>query len=515
MNEPLPAISSPDLTGRELGDYRILRRLGSGGMAEVYLAEQRSLSRQVALKVLRAQLANDANYVQRFLNEARAAASLVHPNIVQIYEVGQADGVHFIAQEYVRGKNLAEVLQRQRTLEPRLVLDILRQVVFALCKAHEMGIVHRDIKPENILLSHSGEVKVADFGLARVLNADTKTLTQVGVAMGTPLYMSPEQIEGRPVDVRSDIYSLGATCYHLLSGAAPHTGDTALAIALQHLNNPPRPLANVRQDIPGDLARLVHRMLSKRPDDRPESPGALLRELRDLANDAAQQGWAEGPDHWPLAEWIAAEESRSASSAQLSQLMKASARLQLGRRKWGRLSWGLAAAVLLGVVLGAVTRPRSYLAGSRSASVPRRASAGAQLYHAKMADSEAAWRAVWEMFPKADPFLHQLAKQGLVRHYLLVSQEYPKALPILRELSQRSASDKSLETLRAFTLAGFSICYQHLGREHEAREAHAQLKPKMKDYLHQHESQLYELLQTSVRQASGSPKLDPLISTGS
>ena len=192
------AASNEDLTGQEIGDYRVLRQLGSGGMAQVYLAEQQSLSRQVALKVLHAQLADDASYVQRFLNEARAAASLVHPNIVQIYEVGNAAGVHFIAQEYVQGQNLAQVMQRGGTLLPGLVLEVLRQVVSALCKAQELEIVHRDLKPENILLSPSGEVKVADFGLARVLNSQSKTLTQVGVTMGTPLYMSPEQVEGRP-----------------------------------------------------------------------------------------------------------------------------------------------------------------------------------------------------------------------------------------------------------------------------------------------------------------------------
>jgi len=185
--------------GRELGDY-------AGGMAEVYLAEQLSLRRQVALKVLSPALASDRNYVERFLNEARAAASLVHPNIVQIYEVGEVEGIHFIAQEYVAGKNLGQLLEREGTLLPSLVLEVLRQVVSALCKAQELAIVHRDIKPENLLLSHSGEVKVADFGLARVQNIDTAALTQVGVAMGTPLYMSPEQVEGKPVDARSDLY---------------------------------------------------------------------------------------------------------------------------------------------------------------------------------------------------------------------------------------------------------------------------------------------------------------------
>src|SRR4051812_16978788 len=166
-----PAEADADLSGRELGDYRVLRRLGAGGMAEVYLAEQRSLSRQVALKVLQPTLARDGSYVDRFQQEARAAAALVHANIVQIYEVGQSRGLHFIAQEYVRGKNLGEVLRRETALNPQLVFDVLRQVAAALCKAGDAGIVHRDLKPENILLSHAGEVKVADFGLARMQSA--------------------------------------------------------------------------------------------------------------------------------------------------------------------------------------------------------------------------------------------------------------------------------------------------------------------------------------------------------
>jgi serine/threonine-protein kinase len=313
-----------DLTGRELGDYQVLRRLGSGGMAEVYLAEQRSLGRRVALKVLQSALAHDSSYVLRFQNEARAAAALVHANIVQIYEVGQADGVHFIAQEYVAGKNLAELLQRETALAPRLVLDVLRQVAAALCKAAEAGIVHRDLKPENILLSRSGDVKVADFGLARMERADVQVLTQIGVTMGTPLYMSPEQIEGRPVDVRSDIYSLGATCYHLLAGAPPHQGETALAVALRHLNTPPQPLENIRTDLPEGLARIVHRMMAKRPEQRYQTSQELLADLRTLAAQAAADGWGAGPEGWSLADWIAAADTRSRAVAELGQLMKQS-----------------------------------------------------------------------------------------------------------------------------------------------------------------------------------------------
>jgi serine/threonine-protein kinase len=217
-----------DLVGKKLKDYRILRRLGRGAMAEVYLAQQESLNRYVALKVLNEELARDPAYVRRFHHEARAAAALVHASIIQIYEVGEADGVHYIAQEYVPGRNLGEIIRSQGAIQPRLALDILRQVTAALAKAESEGIVHRDIKPENIMLSRSGEVKVADFGLARVQGDGGVNLTQVGVTMGTPLYMSPEQIEGGEIDSRSDIYSLGVTAYHMLTGSPPFTWDSPL-----------------------------------------------------------------------------------------------------------------------------------------------------------------------------------------------------------------------------------------------------------------------------------------------
>ena len=207
------AADESDLSGRTLGDFRLLRRLGRGAMAEVYLAEQQKLRRQVALKVLKTNLAGDATYVARFQNEAMAAAALVHANIVQIYEVGQADGCHYIAQEYVPGMNLREWLQRNGTPDAAFALTVMRQTAAALHKAAQAGIVHRDIKPENIMLSTGGEVKVADFGLARIgRDDDALHLTQIGVTMGTPLYMSPEQVEGKDLDPRSDLYRFGVSC---------------------------------------------------------------------------------------------------------------------------------------------------------------------------------------------------------------------------------------------------------------------------------------------------------------
>ncbi len=492
MSEVLPA--SENLTGRDVGGYAILRRIGSGGMADVYLAEQKSLGRQVALKVLHPRLAHDPSYVERFHQEARAAASLVHPNIVQIYEVGHADGVHFIAQEFVAGKSLDQILERQGVLDQGMVLDILRQVVSALCKAAEVGIVHRDIKPANILFSPSGTVKVADFGLARVLTANSKTLTQIGVTMGTPLYMSPEQIEGRPVDARSDIYSLGVTSYHLLAGEPPHTGETALAIAVQHLNKTPAALSEVRSQLSESLTAMVHRMLAKEPAERYANPAELLAELKELAIQASGEGWAAGPEQWSLVEWIAANDSRSEASAQLGKLMREQSQLeprQANRRSTVRL---LLTALAVGGLLGFLLQPRFLLRGSSELPIPVRDSAEAQLFHAKMAESEAAWRAVWENFPEADAFYKQLARQGLVRHFLFVSQEYDKALPVLRELGEQAPEN---ESVRSFVLAAECVCHEQLGHRREATETYSQLTAALKDNLSRNESQLYEMLEAS------------------
>ena len=203
-----PTPSMPfDLTGLTLGEFHLLRRLGKGGMAEVWLAEQTSLRRQVAVKILRPDFVADASYVKRFKHEATAAGSLNHPNIVQVYMVGEENGIHFIAQEYVQGRNLKEFITKKGPLEVPIALHILKQVAAALQVAATSGIVHRDIKPENVLLTKKGEAKVADFGLAQLsLHGEKVALTQVGVTMGTPLYMSPEQVNGKPLDARSDIY---------------------------------------------------------------------------------------------------------------------------------------------------------------------------------------------------------------------------------------------------------------------------------------------------------------------
>ncbi len=344
--------SQIDLTGQALGGFTILRRLGRGGMADVYLARQDSLDRNVALKVLKPDLAQDQSYIERFTREAQAAAKLVQANIVGVYEVGEIEGFHFIAQEYVVGRNLREYLARHGAVKPVMAKNILRQVTLALQKAEALGVTHRDIKPENIMLSPSGEVKVADFGLARVNDSTDKHLTQIGITMGTPLYMSPEQVEGNDVDVRSDIYSLGITAYHMLAGQPPFDGENALAIAVQHINSIAADLNVIRPDIPIELVQLIEKMIAKSPENRPQSAGQLLKAIQNILVD--------GDEDWEqLVETLAIEsadttadslpQSRLAATRQLQSVMKGSV-----RSWWTELSTILGFLILLttGVFVG-------------------------------------------------------------------------------------------------------------------------------------------------------------------
>ncbi len=269
--------------GVQLGEFTLLRRLGKGGMAEVWLAEQTSLKRNVALKLLRSDLMEDESYVKRFQAEAKAAAGLNHSNIVQVYAVGYERGQHFIVQEYVHGQTLKALLQKRGPLDLNLALMIMRQVAAALQAAGERGIVHRDIKPENIMLTRKGEVKVADFGLAQLQGGERLHLTQEGVTMGTPLYMSPEQVSGQPVDQRSDIYSFGVTCYHMLAGVPPFQGENAVSIAVKHLHEQPNPIGEVRPDLPAAVCQMIDRMIAKQPADRYRDAAAIVNDVRKLA----------------------------------------------------------------------------------------------------------------------------------------------------------------------------------------------------------------------------------------
>src|SRR4051812_44441822 len=292
--------SARDLTGKTLGDFQVERMLGRGGMGEVYLARQISLNRPVALKVLRTDMLDNPTYLSRFEAEATAVARLNHPNIVHVYMLGCVDGIRFIAMEYVQGTNLREYLLRKGALELPLALSILRQAAVAIAAAGEVGLIHRDIKPENLLLTRKGQVKVADFGLCRDQDADKIHLTQPGVTMGTPQYMSPEQAQGLPLDHRSDLYSLGVTAYHMLTGTPPFRAETALAVALKHVKDTPvRPIVH-RPEIPPELERLVMKLMEKKPKDRYQSAAEMLRDLARI-RDAILATTATIPDAEPAA----------------------------------------------------------------------------------------------------------------------------------------------------------------------------------------------------------------------
>lgn len=269
--------------GNVLGEFRLLRPLGKGGMAEVWLAEQTTLKRNVALKLLRSDLMADQTYVQRFQTEAKAAAGLNQSNIVQVYTFGCVNGQHFIAQEYVDGQTLKAFLKRRGPLDVNMALYFMRQVLSALAAAGERGIVHRDIKPENIMITRRGEAKVADFGLAQLQGGERLDLTQEGVTMGTPLYMSPEQVQGRKVDQRTDQYSFGVTCYHMLAGRPPYTGENAVSVAFKHVSEKAEPLYNLRPDVPKVVCDVIARMMARDPEDRYPDNASVLLDVKRIA----------------------------------------------------------------------------------------------------------------------------------------------------------------------------------------------------------------------------------------
>jgi eukaryotic-like serine/threonine-protein kinase len=265
------------------GRYRILRRLGSGGMANVYLAEDEELGRRVAIKILNDRHASDDSFVERFRREAKNAAGLSHPNIVSIYDRGEAEGTYYIAMEYLEGRSLKDRIVAEGPLPISAAIDATRQILRALGFAHRGGIVHRDIKPHNVLLAQEGSelrYKVTDFGISR---SSASQMTEAGSIVGTAQYLSPEQARGAPVDQRSDIYSVGIVLYELLTGKLPFTGETPLEIAMKHLSEIPKPPSALRPEVPADLDMVVLRALAKDPSERFESTDEMDAELARVA----------------------------------------------------------------------------------------------------------------------------------------------------------------------------------------------------------------------------------------
>jgi serine/threonine-protein kinase len=266
------------------GRYKVIRKLGAGGMANVYLAEDQELGRRVAIKILNDRHANDEQFVERFRREAKNAAALSHPNVVSIYDRGDAEGTYYIAMEFLDGRSLKELIVSRGPAPVNVAVEYARQILSALRFAHRHGIVHRDIKPHNALVDSEGRVKVTDFGIAR---AGASQMTEAGSIVGTAQYLSPEQARGGSVDQRSDLYSLGIVLYELLTGTVPFNGDTPVEIAMKHLSQTPEPPSAKRPDLPREVDLVVMRALAKDPDDRYQSAEEMDADLERVARGAA------------------------------------------------------------------------------------------------------------------------------------------------------------------------------------------------------------------------------------
>jgi eukaryotic-like serine/threonine-protein kinase len=257
--------------------YLILRRIGSGGMADVYCAEDTHLGRQVALKVLHRRFAQDQEFVERFRREASAAAGLQHPNVVGVFDRGRHDGTYYIAMEHLPGRTLKEIVTAEAPLDQARVVDLGTQILQAAGFAHRHGVIHRDFKPHNVIVDDAGAVKVTDFGIAR---AGASEMTETGSIMGTAQYLSPEQAQGHAVTATSDLYSIGVMLYEMLAGRLPFEGDSAVSVALKHLSEPPPPISHLRPDVSPALESVVMAALAKDPAHRWQSADDFAEALQ-------------------------------------------------------------------------------------------------------------------------------------------------------------------------------------------------------------------------------------------
>lgn len=461
------------LIGSRLGDYQVLRKLGRGGMADVFAARQLSLGRDVALKVLRSEYARDKDYVERFRREARAAAKLNHPNIVQVYEVGSVDSVFYIAQELIDGGNLRQRLEDQGAIGAEEAIELLVGVASALELAAEAGITHRDIKPENIMRSTRGIIKVADFGLARIstdMSASQTSLTQAGLTLGTPRYMSPEQVQGHAVDARSDLYSLGVTMYHLLAGRPPFEADDPLALALMQLQETPTPLDRARAkrapdgqpDLPEWLIAVVTRLMNKSPQDRFQSPSELLDAVHNEAAISTISGLGVGTAAATIRLQRAADESRRVTMRRRMQFL---------------------AGVLLPLLITLYAGWRFEALGGPSVSrllnpetVAGEESVQEQYLKAVDRNDEAGWRAVSQYFPPETGTINAgyHAKSRIQLAAMFASQgRYEEAEEVLSELLRHPSLDSVYRTI---ALARRCINLEQWEKNNEAAEVRRELQ---------------------------------------
>jgi eukaryotic-like serine/threonine-protein kinase len=307
------------------GRYRILGRLGSGGMADVYAAEDTQLGRKVALKLLYRRFAEDAEFVERFRREASSAAGLQHPNIVQVFDRGEWDGTYYIAMECLEGRNLKQIVRDHGALDPALAVDLVLQILKALRFAHRRGVVHRDIKPHNVIVDDEGRAKVTDFGIAR---AGASDMTETGSILGTAQYLSPEQAQGQPVDARADLYSIGIVLYELLTGTLPFDAESPVTIALKHVAEDPVPPAQLNPVVPLGVDAVVMRALRKEPAERYQDAESFIAALEDAIAGRPVESVAVVDD--PVAELEEEERRNWGRMAMIALVVLALAALAIG-----------------------------------------------------------------------------------------------------------------------------------------------------------------------------------------
>ena len=337
--------TTPSRQGALLGDrYLLERKLGAGGMADVWLAEDRELGRKVAVKILHERYASDEQFVGRFRREATSAAALSHPNVVSIFDRGETDGSYFIVMEYVEGKTLKELIITRGVCPPAAAIGYVRQVLAALRYAHRNGIIHRDIKPHNVIVDGEDHAKVMDFGIAR---AGSSEMTEAGSILGTAQYLSPEQARGAPVEEGSDLYSTGIVLYELLTGQVPFTGGAPVELAMKHLSQAPEPPSAHRPDLPPGLDAVVLRALAKEPTNRYRSAEEMDRDLGRIL-----RGEPVGRETEEAATMVlraAGEETQVLRTGRVPPPGRASQRPERDRRAWWPWLAGLGVVLLLAV----------------------------------------------------------------------------------------------------------------------------------------------------------------------